>query len=278
MSVLNRHCKGIFNVNLTRLIYPLTFYFLPIFFIFLFTLPLFSFSSHSHTFLFESYSFSLLSSKTLTFVCRSCVKSLSWCRCGLHVGLITKKGDLERRQIPRISLFSIFLLVAHSNHGDDDAGEYDPSPSPNLHSKPFILVKIGDLLLIFFDTFIAEISPYFFKWNDGFLVLGTQFTGGVFFSTGFFMTMAADCVIRMCMTNNILNFEGEEAPVDDLMELVQEIFAFHMKHNAEPEAVDLLMEVEDLDLLVEHVDSTNFKRICIYLTSSANDLDADNSG
>ncbi|CAN4103288.1 unnamed protein product [Withania somnifera] len=62
---------------------------------------------------------------------------------------------------------------------------------------------------------------------------------------------------------------SEEAPIDDLMELVQQIVAFHMKHNTEPEAVDLLMEVEDLDLLVEHVDSTNYKRTCSYLTSSA---------
>ncbi|XP_054813663.1 26S proteasome non-ATPase regulatory subunit 2 homolog A [Prosopis cineraria] len=63
--------------------------------------------------------------------------------------------------------------------------------------------------------------------------------------------------------------QSEEAPIDDLMELVQQIVAFHMKHNAEPEAVDLLMEVEDLDMLVEHVDKTNFKRTCLYLTSSA---------
>ncbi|KAL6975876.1 26S proteasome non-ATPase regulatory subunit 2 A [Sarracenia purpurea var. burkii] len=63
--------------------------------------------------------------------------------------------------------------------------------------------------------------------------------------------------------------QGEEAPIDDLMELVQEIVAFHMKHNAEYEAVDLLMEVEDLDLLVEHVDNTNYKRTCLYLTSAA---------
>ncbi|KAJ1387960.1 Proteasome/cyclosome repeat [Sesbania bispinosa] len=63
--------------------------------------------------------------------------------------------------------------------------------------------------------------------------------------------------------------QSEEAPIDDLMELVQQIVAFHMKHNAEPEAVDLLMEVEDLDILIEHVDKTNFKRTCLYLTSSA---------
>ncbi|PSS16431.1 26S proteasome non-ATPase regulatory subunit 2 A like [Actinidia chinensis var. chinensis] len=63
--------------------------------------------------------------------------------------------------------------------------------------------------------------------------------------------------------------QSEETPIDDLMELVQQIVAFHMKHNAEYEAVDLLMEVEDLDLLVEHVDSTNYKRTCLYLTSAA---------
>ncbi|XP_038684206.1 26S proteasome non-ATPase regulatory subunit 2 homolog A [Tripterygium wilfordii] len=63
--------------------------------------------------------------------------------------------------------------------------------------------------------------------------------------------------------------QSEEAPIDDLMDLVQQIVAFHMKHNAEPEAVDLLMEVEDLDMLVKHVDSTNFKRTCLYLTSAA---------
>ncbi|XP_009354293.1 26S proteasome non-ATPase regulatory subunit 2 homolog A [Pyrus x bretschneideri] len=63
--------------------------------------------------------------------------------------------------------------------------------------------------------------------------------------------------------------QSEEASIEELMELVQQIVAFHMKHNAEPEAVDLLMEVEDLDLLIEHVDKTNFKRTCLYLTSSA---------
>lgn len=64
----------------------------------------------------------------------------------------------------------------------------------------------------------------------------------------------------------------DDLPIDALMELVQQIVAFHMKHNAEPEAVDLLMEVEDLDLLVEHVDSTNYKRTCLYLTSSSSYL------
>lgn len=64
----------------------------------------------------------------------------------------------------------------------------------------------------------------------------------------------------------------DDMPIDALMELVQQIVAFHMKHNAEPEAVDLLMEVEDLDVLVEHVDKTNYKRTCLYLISSSSFL------
>ncbi|KXZ55777.1 hypothetical protein GPECTOR_2g1327 [Gonium pectorale] len=57
------------------------------------------------------------------------------------------------------------------------------------------------------------------------------------------------------------------ANVDDLMALVKQIVPYHMTHNAEPEAVDLLLEVESLDLLEAHVDSKNFGRTCLYLTS-----------
>ena len=31
----------------------------------------------------------------------------------------------------------------------------------------------------------------------------------------------------------------------------------------------IFWQVEDLDLLVEHVDATNYKRACLYLTSSS---------
>ncbi|KAH7860362.1 hypothetical protein Vadar_012547 [Vaccinium darrowii] len=75
--------------------------------------------------------------------------------------------------------------------------------------------------------------------------------------------------------------QEEEACIDDLLELVQQVVAFYMKHNAEYEAVDLLMEVEDLGLLGndvdrtnnkrlgDHVDHTNNKRTCVYLTNVA---------
>ena len=56
------------------------------------------------------------------------------------------------------------------------------------------------------------------------------------------------------------------------MGLVSEVIPFHMKHNAEPEAVDLLIEVERLDLLAPHVNEGNYARTCLYLFSCSSYL------
>ncbi|OMO83723.1 Zinc/iron permease [Corchorus capsularis] len=126
-------------------------------------------------------------------------------------------------------LFFLFLslslfLSATSHGGSDDEESSNQSPH-NLRSKSLILVKIWCLILVFIGTFIGGVSPYFLKWNQGFLVLGTQFAGGVFLGTammhflsdanetfedlttkqypfafmlacaGYLLTMVADCVV-----------------------------------------------------------------------------------
>lgn len=83
------------------------------------------------------------------------------------------------------SLLSVcFLLTllrsaaAHAGHHDDDADS-----GTDLRWKPLILVKIWCLILVFVTTFVGGVSPYFLKWNEAFLLLGTQFAGGVFLGT-----------------------------------------------------------------------------------------------
>ena len=49
--------------------------------------------------------------------------------------------------------------------------------------------------------------------------------------------------------------------------MVKEIVPSQMKHHAESEACDLVMEIERLDLLDEHVDKNSFGRVCLYLVS-----------
>lgn len=59
-----------------------------------------------------------------------------------------------------------------------------------------------------------------------------------------------------------------DKPTDDLLALVHQIVPFHMAHNAEPEAVDLLLEVEQLPSLLQYVDEANYGRSCLYLVST----------
>lgn len=42
-----------------------------------------------------------------------------------------------------------------------------------------------------------------------------------------------------------------------------------MKHHEEPEAVDLLMEVENLHKLIIFTSVDNYERVCLYLLSCA---------
>lgn len=57
--------------------------------------------------------------------------------------------------------------------------------------------------------------------------------------------------------------------IDDLMVLVDQIVPFNMTHHAEHEACDLLMEVERIPLILDHVTETNYKRVSLYLESCA---------
>lgn len=51
-----------------------------------------------------------------------------------------------------------------------------------------------------------------------------------------------------------------------LISLAKQIVPYHMNHNAEAEACDLLMEIERLDLLKDYVDESAYSRACLYLT------------
>lgn len=58
----------------------------------------------------------------------------------------------------------------------------------------------------------------------------------------------------------------KEITMEQLIGLAMEIVPYDMRHNAETDACDLLMEIEELDKLEQHTDESNFQRVCLYLT------------
>ena len=64
--------------------------------------------------------------------------------------------------------------------------------------------------------------------------------------------------------------DSDEA-FEDLLKFVNIIVPFHLTHNAEAEAVDLLIEVQRLKYLLklDSIDDKNYRRICLYLIKTA---------
>ena len=63
--------------------------------------------------------------------------------------------------------------------------------------------------------------------------------------------------------------DGEEGKQkrEQLSNLVKQIIPYQMTHNAEAEACDLLMEIEQLEMLEQYVDDAAHNRVCLYMSS-----------
>lgn len=57
----------------------------------------------------------------------------------------------------------------------------------------------------------------------------------------------------------------------DLLDMVDVVVPFHISHNAEAEAIDLLIEIQRLNLLLglDSIDDKNYERICLYLLKTS---------
>lgn len=87
-----------------------------------------------------------------------------------------------------LTLLSIQLHPAHGHGGIDDGDEEggDAAPAVDrsvLRSKGLVAVKVWCLVILLVGTFLGGVSPYFYRWNEAFLLLGTQFAAGIFLGT-----------------------------------------------------------------------------------------------
>ncbi|KAK9476513.1 armadillo-type protein [Lipomyces japonicus] len=64
--------------------------------------------------------------------------------------------------------------------------------------------------------------------------------------------------------------EEKDTGSEDLIQLALQLVPFFLKHNAEADAVDLLLELEKIDLLVPFVDKNTYSRVGLYMVSCVN--------
>ncbi|OAJ39350.1 U6 snRNA-associated Sm-like protein LSm5, variant 1 [Batrachochytrium dendrobatidis JEL423] len=63
--------------------------------------------------------------------------------------------------------------------------------------------------------------------------------------------------------------QESDRPTTYVVEQALEIVPFFLKHNAEGDACDLLIDIESLDKLAEYVDKDTYARVCLYISSCA---------
>jgi 26S proteasome regulatory subunit N1 len=56
----------------------------------------------------------------------------------------------------------------------------------------------------------------------------------------------------------------------ELLDLALRLVPFFMNHNGEPDAVDLLLELENIEAIIPFVDENTFARVCSYMVACVN--------
>lgn len=77
------------------------------------------------------------------------------------------------------------LTTAWAHGGGDSDADADGGAAsrPDLRARGLVEAKLWCLAVVFAGTLLGGVSPYFLRWNEAFLALGTQFAGGVFLGT-----------------------------------------------------------------------------------------------
>ncbi|RRT48354.1 hypothetical protein B296_00038445 [Ensete ventricosum] len=119
-------------------------------------------------------------------------------------------------------LLAILLLLPSSEvHGHGGGDDTDSGDQPvNLRAKGLIAVKIWCLVILLVSTFAGGVSPYFFRWNESFLLMGTQFAGGVFLGTSLMHFLADASSTFMDRTSNPYPFAFMLASVGYLLTML----------------------------------------------------------
>ncbi|XP_062017986.1 zinc transporter 2 [Rosa rugosa] len=153
-----------------------------------------------------------------------------------------------------LSLCVLLLLqpLLINGHGGEDHDSNSSSDEHEvLHSKSLLLVKVWCLIILLVTTFIGGISPYFYRWNENFLLLGTQFAGGVFLGTSLMHFLSDSAETFGGLTTKTYPFAFMLASAGYMLTMFGDCVVMLVTRSSETEA---RVEVEEGRVDVEHED------------------------
>jgi zinc transporter 1/2/3 len=92
------------------------------------------------------------------------------------------------------------------------------------------------------STFAFGISPYFFRWNESFLLLGTQFAGGVFLATSLIHFLSDSAGTFADLTTKTYPFAFMLASAGYVLTMLADCIVAHVTSGGKREARVLVIE------------------------------------
>uniref|UniRef100_A0A453GVN4 Zinc transporter n=1 Tax=Aegilops tauschii subsp. strangulata TaxID=200361 RepID=A0A453GVN4_AEGTS len=134
-------------------------------------------------------------------------------------------------------LLSLLLLTClfqqASGHGGVDHGDGDEDEDAHhgdagvggggLRSRGLIAVKVWCLVILLVFTFLGGVSPYFYRWNEAFLLLGTQFAAGIFLGTALMHFLAGSTSTFNALTHSPYPFSFMLACAGFLLTMLSDV-------------------------------------------------------
>ncbi|XP_037416252.1 zinc transporter 1-like [Triticum dicoccoides] len=134
-------------------------------------------------------------------------------------------------------LLSLLLLTCFfqqaSGHGGVDHGDGDEDDEGHhgdvgvrgggLRSRGLIAVKVWCLVILLVFTFLGGVSPYFYRWNEAFLLLGTQFAAGIFLGTALMHFLAGSTSTFNALTHSPYPFSFMLACAGFLLTMLSDV-------------------------------------------------------
>jgi zinc transporter 1/2/3 len=117
------------------------------------------------------------------------------------------------------------LCEGHADHEVSNDGDV------NLRARSLVVTKCAALAIVFAVAFLGSIFPYFFRKSSSFLLLGTQFAGGVFLSTALMHFLSdSDVTFKLLLPSAKYSFAAMFTVIGYLLTMLADVLV-HRVYN-----------------------------------------------
>lgn len=119
------------------------------------------------------------------------------------------------------------LCSAHAEHAVEGS-----DTGVNLRRSSLLRAKVVSLVIVFAVAFFGSAIPYFFRKSNSFLLLGTQFAGGVFLTSALMHFLSdSDLTFKHLLPHQAYSFTAGFTMIGYLLTMLADVLVHRTYHH-----------------------------------------------